>query len=167
MAIDPAARSPLNCAFPGRFDGTRERAASLQSRYDPPRLRPGGPRIRQERVAPLRRHTTWHHESSASRPRLAIVGAMIAPALAQTRDRHKQRAELPARLVGDPARRRPRSRSTPPAGTGSGATGKAKSGTNMGQSGTTQRRDQLMPSSGTGSGRAWARAPAARPRSPA
>jgi Putative peptidoglycan binding domain len=90
-----------------------------------------------------------------------LVGAMIAPALAQS----TRTGSAPATGSGSgtpsstpaPSATQPGSitqPSTPPAGMGSGATGKAKSGTNMGQSGTSAPSGgtSSMPSSGTGSG---------------
>jgi Putative peptidoglycan binding domain len=82
-----------------------------------------------------------------------IVGAMIAPALAQT---GSGSSSAPSSKPGSSATQ-PGSTtqpSTPPAGTGSGATGKVKSGTNMGQSGTSAPSGgtSSTPSSGTGSG---------------
>jgi Putative peptidoglycan binding domain len=79
-----------------------------------------------------------------------IVGAMVAPALAQT---GSGSSSAPSSQPGSSATQ-PGSTTQPPAGTGSGATGKAKSGTNMGQSGTSAPSGgtSSTPSSGTGSG---------------
>ena len=73
---------------------------------------------------------------------LAIVGAMIAPALAQTTAPGAPKTGAGSSTPTAPAAPSatqpgaPTQQSTPPAGTGAGATGKAKSGTDMGQSGT-------------------------------
>ena len=74
---------------------------------------------------------------------LAIVGAMIAPALAQTSGtgsapKTGAGSSTPSAPAAPSATQpgAPTSPSTPAPGTGAGATGKAKSGTNMGQSAT-------------------------------
>jgi hypothetical protein len=74
---------------------------------------------------------------------LAIVGAMIAPALAQTTGtgsapKTGAGSSTPSAPAAPSATQpgAPTQGSTPPAGTGAGATGKAKSGTDMGQSAT-------------------------------
>jgi hypothetical protein len=72
---------------------------------------------------------------------LAIVGAMVAPALAQstgTGSAPKTGSGTPSASPA-PSTTQPGAptQATPPVGTGSGATGKAKSGAGMGQSGTT------------------------------
>ena len=74
---------------------------------------------------------------------LAIVGAMTAPALAQTTGTGSAPktgggSSTPSAPAATSATQpsSPTQPSTPPAGTGAGATGR-KSGTNMGQSGTT------------------------------
>ena len=74
---------------------------------------------------------------------LAVVAAMIAPALAQTTGtgsapKTGSGSSTPSAPAAPSATQpgAPTQGSTPPAGTGAGATGKAKSGTNMGQSGT-------------------------------
>jgi hypothetical protein len=75
---------------------------------------------------------------------LAIVAAMIAPVLAQTTGTGSAPktgsggsapSAAPAPSATQPGA--PTQSATPPAGTGTGAPGKAKSGTDMGQSGTT------------------------------
>ena len=74
---------------------------------------------------------------------LAIVAAMIAPALAQTTGtgsapKTGAGSSTPSAPAAPSATQpgAPTQPSTPAAGTGAGATGKAKSGTNMGQAGT-------------------------------
>ena len=74
---------------------------------------------------------------------LAVVAAMIAPALAQTTGtgsapKTGAGSSTPSAPAAPSATQpgAPTQGSTPAAGTGAGATGKAKSGTNMGQSAT-------------------------------
>jgi hypothetical protein len=87
---------------------------------------------------------------------LAIVGAMVVPALAQSTGSGSAPAtgSAPSSTSAPTQSGSITQPSTPPAGTGSGATGKAKSGTHMGQSGTSAPSGgtSSMPSSGTGLG---------------
>lgn len=89
---------------------------------------------------------------------LAIVAAMVAPALAQSSGGSTGTGSAPATGSGGstpssppaPSAKQP-STSTPTPGTGSGETGKAKPGAGMGQSGTTAPGSgSNMPSSTAG-----------------